>query len=478
MTYDQPKWKYAQQQEHNSSSRRPVLEISRSLVVRHIVAIVHFDRTNEPELMIVVIRVACFFLAISLPCFSSSFLVGLQFLSMITSEVLVETSSNRRGEQNMTNAVTNVAIVGGTHGNELHGIYFVDEFTNNEVAENMKELYPTITIKSIIANPGAVAAIGTGAGRRYCDVDLNRCFLMKDLADPSVTTIEGLRAKELDRELGPKSSPNPNMDFIFDVHSSTSNTGVLLCFHPEDKFSWQVAAYLQSKHPDLSTSLWAAGEVPLLPSIARSGMTVEVGPIAHSTANSALYHKTKEVLNDALQYIEMHNLWVAREQRVESLQQSVKVQFYERVASVGFPRDAMGRISALIHPLLQGRHELMGGVTIKKGSPVFQTLRSGEDIYYGEDTCASKEGYIYRVERASATGSEFSAEAGRVADDGETAGSGKRKRGSMNTSGSHETDEELYPMFINEAAYNEKDVAFVLMRKTEQIISIVSSHAP
>ena len=38
-----------------------------------------------------------------------------------------------------------------------------------------------------------------------------------------------------------------------------------------------------------------------------------------------------------------------------------------------------------------------------------------------------------------------------------------------------EEPEELFPLFINEAAYNEKDIAFVLMRRTERMVSIVTS---
>ena len=45
-----------------------------------------------------------------------------------------------------------------------------------------------------------------------------------------------------------------------------------------------------------------------------------------------------------------------------------------------------------------------------KGSPVFQTLRGGEDILYGEDVKNARPGYVYRVEHASTSNSEFSAE--------------------------------------------------------------------
>jgi len=412
-----------------------------------------------------------------------------------------------RSKPNLSNQVKNVAIVGGTHGNELHGIYFVDEINSPEVSIEMKKRYPSIDLRGVLANPAAMKAIGTGAGRRYCDMDLNRCFLVKDLADPTASaSIEGQRAKELDALLGPKASQNPNTDFIFDIHSSTSNTGILLCCHPDDKFAWQVVAFLQQKHPDISACLWADGEVPLLPSLARSGMTVEVGPIAHSTANSALYHRTKEVLKDALQYIELHNTWVAQEKLASSSgaaatqvdQKPAKVRFYERVASVGFPRDETGQISALIHPNIQGQPELTGGTAVTRGSPVFQTLRDGDDIFYGEDIKDARPGYVYRVEHASVSNSEFSAEMSlSVSPDMESrrglsdVGS-KRKRsavsslaavasgGDMESRGfsrllEDDDVEDLYPMFINEAAYNEKDIAFVLMRRTERLVSIVTS---
>jgi hypothetical protein len=39
--------------------------------------------------------------------------------------------------------------------------------------------------------------------------------------------------------------------------------------------------------------------------------------------------------------------------------------------------------------------------------------------------------------------------------------------------GSNETNELLYPVFINEAAYNEKDIAFLLLSKMEFDLQII-----
>ena len=141
---------------------------------------------------------------------------------------------------------------------------------------------------------------------------------------------------------------------------------------------------------------------------------MEVGPIAHSTANSALYQRTKDILKSGLAYIEMHNQALMDQSSSSSSPSSssssssssksspvsktllsfstnqipVKVRFFERVASVGFPRDAQGKITALIHPSLQGKPELIDalGVKVKQGQPIFQTIFKGEDILYGEHT--------------------------------------------------------------------------------------------
>ena len=37
--------------------------------------------------------------------------------------------------------------------------------------------------------------------------------------------LQALRAKEIDRELGPKNSASPKADFIIDLHNTTSDTG-------------------------------------------------------------------------------------------------------------------------------------------------------------------------------------------------------------------------------------------------------------
>jgi aspartoacylase len=246
-----------------------------------------------------------------------------------------------RWDKNCVSEVRNVVVVGATHGNELHGIHLVDEINSNSASLKLGKECPSLSIQAIIGNVAASVAVGTGAGLRYCETDLNRCFMMEDLANRDIRSIEGLRAKEIDALLGPKSSDSPITDLILDFHSTTSNTGILLLCHPRDKFSLRLIAHLQSIHPTISVSLWPDTEVALLPSIARSGMTVEVGPIPHSTSNTELYQRTKAVMYEAMIYTEMHNQWVRTGMPPAQLK-PVKLLLYKRFATVGYPRDSSG----------------------------------------------------------------------------------------------------------------------------------------
>jgi hypothetical protein len=218
---------------------------------------------------------------------------------------------------------------------------------------------------------------------------------------------------------------------------------MLVCFHTGDKFAAYLIAHLQKKHPELNSCVWSSGEVPLLPSVARSGITIEVGPIAHSTANSALYLKTKILLGNALEYLEMHNRAIDGD--IVSCSESIPGSLisYERVATIGYPRNSQGNICALIHPSLQGAAELNGGTTIKVGDPIFENITDGSPVMFtGFDDAVIPRNY--RIEKAAATEN-----------------TNYRAEEALECS----SVELYYPMFINEAAYNEKDIDFVLMRK-------------
>lgn len=63
--------------------------------------------------------------------------------------------------------LSRVAVCGGTHGNELSGVYLVREMLK---AQKKEEEEP-MSVLMVLSNPRAMLQC-----RRYVDTDLNRCF--------------------------------------------------------------------------------------------------------------------------------------------------------------------------------------------------------------------------------------------------------------------------------------------------------------
>ncbi|MFM6813113.1 MAG: succinylglutamate desuccinylase/aspartoacylase family protein, partial [Dolichospermum sp.] len=81
------------------------------------------------------------------------------------------------------NKLNRVLIVGGTHGNELTGVYLIKKFEKFPELINRSN-FETLTL---LANPQAFTAV-----RRYINKDLNRCFLAKNLEDITLASYEDL----------------------------------------------------------------------------------------------------------------------------------------------------------------------------------------------------------------------------------------------------------------------------------------------
>lgn len=66
-----------------------------------------------------------------------------------------------------------VAVCGGTHGNELSGVYLVRELLKMEKKgmEKEEEEEEPLSVLKVLSNPRAMQQC-----RRYAETDLNRCF--------------------------------------------------------------------------------------------------------------------------------------------------------------------------------------------------------------------------------------------------------------------------------------------------------------
>ena len=300
----------------------------------------------------------------------------------------------------MSFPIQRVVIVGGTHGNELTGIYLVKKFRRHPHLLTRKS-FDTLTL---LANTKAIAA-----NRRFISRDLNRCFAADDIANPFLDSYEEQRAKEIVTQLTPEFSSN--VDVIVDVHSTTSNMGFTIIPSTRNPLILRLAAYLRSLNPLVRVCLGIQGnqDSSVMRSLSPLGFTLEVGPVPQGVLNAYYLQQTEQLIHGILDYLDALN-------RGNLLPTHSNLLMYQMVSCVDYPRDLSGELDAAIHPRLQS----MDFKPLTHGEPMFLKF-TGESVPYleGETVC---------------------------------------------------------PVFINEAAYYEKNIAMILTH--EQLLNFESeSHS-
>ena len=261
-----------------------------------------------------------------------------------------------------------VAIVGGTHGNELTGAYLVKKFERNPSLIK-RSSFQSLTL---LANPRAFKV-----NLRYVDKDLNRCFAHQDLANLNLTSYEDLRAKEIKQILSPKL--DSSVDLIIDCHSTTANLGITLILGSENPFLLSLAAFITALNPAIKIYRWNnyhnRKDNPFLRSLAPLGLTLEVGAIAHGVIDPWLFKQTEATIYAILDYLEAYKL----NQLVAS---PTKLTLYQNIETVDFPRNQQGDILAMIHPNLMAQDYN----PLQPGDLMFQTFEGNNILYQGKTT--------------------------------------------------------------------------------------------
>ncbi|XP_015240364.1 PREDICTED: N-acyl-aromatic-L-amino acid amidohydrolase (carboxylate-forming) B-like [Cyprinodon variegatus] len=287
--------------------------------------------------------------------------------------------------------ISSVAVCGGTHGNELTGVYIVREMQKQKL-----EKVGSVSITPVLTNPKAL-----DVGRRYTEMDLNRCFTDALLSSPITesTPYELRRAQELNAQLGPKGSAEA-VDLLIDLHNTTANMGLCLIFYSIDWITLHIYKYLQNKMSSIPVRAIQvavpASDAYSLESVGKHGFAIEVGPQPNGVLRADIFNMVKEAVELTLAWLQEFNSGHTFE--------GSTVEAYTLVKSVDYPRDPAGKITAAIHQDLQDNDFKL----LRSGDPIFLTF-SGETLKYeGED---------------------------------------------------------LYPFFVNECAYYEKKIAFHLAQK-------------
>lgn len=262
--------------------------------------------------------------------------------------------------------INKVAITGGTHGNELTGVYLINKFKKNPSLVK-RDNFETLLMHT---NTGAMKQC-----TRYVEKDLNRTFTIDGLKDPSNDSYEDKLAKEINQIIGPKGSSSPNMDFIIDLHSTTSKMGLSLSISTEDKLTWQVAGYLKECMPEINIFRWKGdtGDTSFVSSIIPSGFTIEVGSIPQGVLRADMFFETEKMVQHVLDFFELYNA-----NKINKTYTSIEI--YENSRLIDFPKGDDGYINAMVHPNLQDN----GYYKVTKGSPIFVTLE-GEEIFFQDD---------------------------------------------------------------------------------------------
>ncbi|MCU0567842.1 MAG: aspartoacylase [Oculatellaceae cyanobacterium Prado106] len=258
-----------------------------------------------------------------------------------------------------------VVIVGGTHGNEFTGAYLIKKFDRHPHLIQRSHLQ----VSTLLANPKAFAA-----NRRYIERDLNRCFLTEDLQNPTLTSYEDQQAKWINQTLGPKG--NPQVDFILDLHSTTTNMGLTLLLPSLHPFNLRLAAYLSTLHPLVKVcSLNTDRESSVLRSLTPLGCVIEVGPIAQGTLDATLFQQTETLIHATLDYLNAHN-------QSTPLPSPTELTLYQYLEPLDYPRNDQGELLAMIHPQLQ----FQDYQPLNPGDPMFLTFEGDAIAYSGSHT--------------------------------------------------------------------------------------------
>ncbi|XP_076144429.1 N-acyl-aromatic-L-amino acid amidohydrolase (carboxylate-forming) B-like [Alosa pseudoharengus] len=266
-------------------------------------------------------------------------------------------------------ALSRVAVCGGTHGNELSGVYLVREYLRRK--RNQRNAQESFTLMMVMSNPRAVQQC-----RRYTETDLNRCFTRATLSTPisDKTPYEIVRSQELNGLLGPKGSPEA-MDLVCDLHNTTANMGLcFISFSDSDWICLHIYRHLQRELATIPVRYihfdTPKNEAYSLESVGKHGFAMEIGPQPHGSVRSNIFVAIQEGVEQMLEWIHLFNSGTQFE--------GGSVEVFTLVKNIDYPRDPETRaITAAIHPDLQDRDFCL----LHPGDPLFLSF-SGETLRY------------------------------------------------------------------------------------------------
>lgn len=289
--------------------------------------------------------------------------------------------------------VHSLCISGGTHGNELNGVYLVKNWLKSDSCrrEIQRNSFRThVVLTNLRATEQRV---------RFTDVDLNRQITPENLfstEEKSSCPYEIQRARELYSQFQDEAGEKA-VDFWFDLHNANGNTGPFFIInHTQSPFTLHLASHLQIKFPEIRIMLLKPGHFEKLhfgegqdkeeeqdqpmskfptgsvSNIGKEGFTLEMGPLANGTLNASMFNLAKEIICGVLDTVEEFNNGKEFEEK--------EIEVFRFLGVVHYPTDENCEITAMISPDLDGND----WKPLHPGDPLFMTF-NGETILYEEN---------------------------------------------------------------------------------------------
>ena len=285
--------------------------------------------------------------------------------------------------------IRNVVVVGGTHGNEYTGVFVAKRLEAHP--ERLLTGLDTLNVSSLIANTAAVAA-----NRRFIDEDLNRQFTLQGLETQSTSRagkepLEAKRAREIDEIIGPKLASSRRgaqtqsaADFVFDLHTTTSNLGTTIILHDEDPVCLRLAAFVSNALGGeaaqvrvLLEEICAPAACPYLSSSGTRGIEIEVGPTPQGVLRHDVVDKTEKALRASLEFLHRRNLNDSFDKEIG--QEATLVVYRTIGTKLPWPVDAGGFPAAVVHRNLQDNDWR----PMSRGDPLFERSDGTTIVYDG-----------------------------------------------------------------------------------------------
>lgn len=247
-----------------------------------------------------------------------------------------------------------IIILGGTHGNETNGVFYVKNYH-----KALRAKYPHFDFHFIQVNEKAIAE-----NRRFIDRDLNRLNHTSEFNDSEGSTLRDLREqfKTFDQD----------STFIFDLHTTTSHMGDCLVTTRKSELIDQILTRIQKTFPK-TTILEGQNlddESSFINNFFKNGLLVEIGPVANGVISHAIITSFDRLIQQTLDCLT----------DLESTQKtSVQYEYYKSLGQINYPNHAKEITHFVDENICDWKEVREGDVLFRSADEA--VLHQGESFY-------------------------------------------------------------------------------------------------